>query len=118
MPKHQIEVNDLKVYAFHGCLDEEAKIGGHYSVDVCITTDFSQAIYTDLLDDTVCYVDISKIVYEEMEKRSKLIERVGQRIVNRIKKELKGVHTCRLKLTKIAPPIPGEIKNVAIIIEE
>jgi hypothetical protein len=26
--KHTIEVNGIKIYAFHGCLPEEEKIGG------------------------------------------------------------------------------------------
>lgn len=29
-----IEVNGIRVFAYHGCLDEEARIGGHYLVDV------------------------------------------------------------------------------------
>ena len=38
--KHNISVEGIKVYAFHGCLDEEEKIGGHYIVDVFIEIKF------------------------------------------------------------------------------
>ncbi len=50
--------------------------------------------------------------------RSKLIEHVGQRIVKRLKSEIKTIGHVRLKLTKICPPINGDVENVAIIIEE
>ena len=36
-----IEVNGIRVYAYHGCLTEEGRIGGHYSVDVSIDGDLS-----------------------------------------------------------------------------
>ena len=116
--KHTIEVNGIKIYAFHGCLPEEEKIGGHYVVDVMLNTNFSEAALTDELSKTVDYVLINHIVKEEMAIRSKLIEQVGQRIVARIKREAKGIDFLRVKVTKITPPINGDVDNVAIIIEE
>lgn len=116
--KHTIEVNGIKVYAFHGCLEEEGKIGGNYLVDVMLNTNFSIAAKTDDLTQTIDYVDINKIVCEEMAIRSKLIEHVGQRIINRIKQEIKNIDYLKIKVTKICPPINGDVDNVAIIIEE
>jgi dihydroneopterin aldolase len=111
MAVHTIELNNIRLYAFHGCLPEEGKIGGEYSVDV-------KATETDELSDTVDYVLINRIVVEEMAVRSKLIEEVGQRIVGRIKKEAKGIRTLNVKIIKHTPPINGDVANVAIIIEE
>lgn len=116
--KHTIEVNGIKLYAHHGCLAEEEAIGGHYVVDVHMTTDFTLAAEHDLLHKTIDYVDVNRIVKEEMAIRSKLIEHVGQRIVNRLKNELTGLLVLRVKVTKITPPINGDVDNVAIIIEE
>ena len=50
--KHTIEVNGIKIYAFHGCLPEEGEIGGHYSVDVMLNTNFTEAAQTDDLKKT------------------------------------------------------------------
>lgn len=116
--KHTIEVNGIKIYAFHGCLPEEEKIGGHYLVDVMLNTNFTQAALTDDLSLTVDYVLINHIVKEEMAIRSKLIEQVGQRIFNRIKFEAQGIVFLRVKITKLTPPINGDVDNVAILIEE
>ena len=49
--------------------------------------------------------------------RSKLIEHVGQRIVSRIRREIKGIVSMSIKVTKVCPPINGDVDNVAIIIE-
>ena len=116
--KHTIEVNGIKIYAFHGCLEEEARIGGNYLVDVMLNTNFFNAAENDDLTQTIDYVDINKIVCEEMAIRSKLIEHVGQRIIKRIKKEIKNITYLKIKVTKICPPINGDVDNVAIIIEE
>ena len=115
--KNLIEINDIKLYAFHGCLEEEGKIGGQYSVDIKIETAFHQAALKDELQLTVDYVLINQIVKEEMAIRSKLIETVGYRIYDRIKK-IPGVQKQQIKITKITPPINGDVKNVAIIIED
>ena len=37
-----IKVGPIRMYAYHGCLPEEEKIGGHYDVTVEIETDFSE----------------------------------------------------------------------------
>jgi dihydroneopterin aldolase len=116
--KHTIEVNGIKIYAFHGCLPEEEKIGGHYLVDVMLNTDFTQAALNDDLSRTVDYVLINHIVKEEMAIRSKLIEQVGQRIFDRIKRDTHGIDFLRVKITKLSPPINGDVDNVAIVIEK
>lgn len=114
--KHFIEVNGIKLYAHHGCLEEEALIGGHYIVDVRLTTDFSTAAKTDELSETIDYVVVNRIVTEEMAIRSKLIEHVGQRIMERIQQTFPSAFDVEIKVTKITPPINGDVENVAIII--
>lgn len=116
--QHIIEVNGIKCYAHHGCLPEETAIGGHYIVDVEIHTNFSLAALEDDLSLTIDYVKVNAIVVEEMAIPSKLIEHVGQRIVNRLKDELQTIELLSVKIVKLSPPINGDVNNVAIIIKE
>lgn len=113
--KHQINVTGIKVYAYHGCLEEEAKIGGHYVVDVEMITDFTAAAAEDDLSKTIDYCDVARIVEEEMSIRSKLIEHVGQRILDRMKRELKSLFEITLKVRKISPPIDADVQSVEVI---
>jgi dihydroneopterin aldolase len=115
---HIIEVKDIQCFSYHGCMGEESILGGKYSVDVSLTTDFSKSAQTDELIDTIDYVRIREIVEEEMNIPSKLIEHVGQRIVNRFKAEFNNLIKSKVKVRKLNPPIKGFVKEVAIIIEE
>jgi dihydroneopterin aldolase len=114
---HIINVEGIKVYAFHGCLSEEGKIGGNYIVDVSMKLDFSEAAETDDLTKTIDYVDVYHIVKEEMGIRSKLIEHVGKRILDRLKKKFPQLTNCQVKVTKINPPMNGNVVKVSVVLE-
>ena len=115
--KHSIEVIGINIYAFHGCLEEEARIGCNYIVDVYLETDFRQAGLKDELSLTVDYVNVNKIVASEMAIRSNLIEHVGQRIWDKMTEEIIGLNYLRIKIRKLMPPINGHVDEVAICIE-
>jgi len=111
-----IQVNNIKLYAFHGCLEEEAKIGSDYRVDVAIKADLKKSAKTDELIDTVDYVHLNHIVKEEMAIRSKLLEEVAQRILDRFFKELRMIRRAKISVAKINPPIGGNVQEVLIIL--
>jgi len=114
---HKIEVNSIKLFANHGCMEEEGLIGGEYVVDVHLWLDFTIAAENDKLHATVDYVRVNQIVEEQMGTRSKLIEHAGWRIHKALKHEFEQCEKIRVKVTKVAPPINGDVDNVAIIIE-
>jgi dihydroneopterin aldolase len=111
-----IQVNNIKIYAFHGCLEEEAKIGSEYRVDVKVKANLKKSSKTDELSDTVDYVHLNHIVKEEMAIRSKLLEEVAQRILNRFFMELKMIQKATVSVSKINPPIGGNVEEVVIIL--
>jgi dihydroneopterin aldolase len=113
---HKIIVEGIKVFAYHGCLEEESKIGTHYTVDVWMETDFSEAAKTDDLTKTIDYVTVYDIVKKQMAIRSKLIEQVGQRIVDELKNEFNTLLKLEVKVTKHNPPMNGNVEKVSIVI--
>lgn len=98
-------------------MQEEAKIGGNYLVDIEIKTDFSSAMFNDKLSDTVDYVRVNQIVKSEMEIRSKLIEHVGQRILSKLQSEISKTAEYLVRIKKIAPPINGDVEFVSITVQ-
>lgn len=110
----KITVSNIKVYAYHGCLDEEGKIGSDYRVDVSIKADLRKSAVSDNLEDTVDYVHLNKIVKEEMAIRSKLLEEVVERILQRIMQEIKLVDKATVAVSKINPPIGGNVEMVTV----
>lgn len=112
-----IEVNGIRVYAYHGCLSEEGRIGGHYQVDISITGDFGKSERTDKLTDTIDYSRVTAIVKEQMAIRSKLIEHVGRRIFDALKAEWGEGYQWRMRLTKEHPPVAGAVDHVVYVLE-
>jgi dihydroneopterin aldolase len=115
---HCINIEGIELYGYHGCLDEEAKIGGHYIVDAYMTTDFSEAIKTDELTHTIDYCAIYEISKAEMAIRSKLIEQVCARIFTKIKTQFADIKTLQVKVTKLTPPMNGNVKQVSVEIKD
>lgn len=115
---NKILVEGIKVYAFHGCLEEEGKIGGNYIVDVTMETDFSEAAKSDDLNKTIDYVIVYNIVKKQMAIRSKLIETVGERIVSELQNTFDSLLKTEVKITKINPPMNGDVEKVSIIISK
>ena len=112
-----IEVSGIKVYAYHGCLAEEERIGGNYIVDLKVQADLSDSFISDKLADTIDYVFLNRIVEEEMAVRSKLIEQVGYRILKRIEESDRRIKGVSVKVRKLTPPINGDVEEVAVLIE-
>jgi 7,8-dihydroneopterin aldolase/epimerase/oxygenase len=113
-----IEVNDIRVFAYHGCLDEEGRIGAQYRVHVAVKGDLHSAEQSDELADTVDYGRVAAIVKEQMAVRSKLIEHVARRIFDALKSEWDPTYRWKVKLVKERPPVNGDVDHVAYVIEE
>jgi len=109
-----IILKNIRLYAYHGCLDEEGKIGSEYRVDLTVEADLSKSARTDNLSDTVDYVHLNKIVREEMSVRTKLLETVADKILKRILTEISVVKKAIIEVSKLNPPIGGNVAMVTI----
>ncbi|WP_274474981.1 dihydroneopterin aldolase [Mangrovimonas aestuarii] len=109
-----IKVENIRVYAHHGCLKEETAIGCDYRVDLEVRADLNKSSNSDNLNDTVDYVFLNRIVKEEMSVPSKLLEHVAQRILNRIFDEAEKVKKVSVSVSKLNPPIGGDVAMVTI----
>jgi len=110
-----IKVKNIRVYAYHGCLVEEGKIGSDYRIDLSVKANLKKSAKTDELNDTVDYVHLNKIVKEEMAIRTKLLETVADKILDRILLEIPLVNSVKVKVSKLNPPIGGNVEMVSIV---
>ncbi len=109
-----IKVENIRVFAYHGCLKEETKIGSDYRVDLEVTANLQTSAKTDRLSQTVDYVLLNKIVKEEMNIASHLLETVARRILDRIFNEDQLVKKATVWVSKLNPPIGGDVERVTI----
>ena len=95
-------------------MEEEAKIGSDYEVDVVLESDLSEAAKSDDLTQTVDYVAVNKIVTEEMTIRSKLLEHVAQRIITKLANIHPEIVSMEVSVAKLNPPIDGNVDRVVV----
>ena len=112
-----LHIRNIVVHAYHGCLKQESKIGGRFSVDVSFEADFTAAMNSDQLEDAVDYVLVHAIVREEMAIPSALIEHVAARISKRLKIQFINVSTCTVAITKFNPPVNGQLGEAIFIVK-
>lgn len=116
--RSKISIEGIECYAFHGCLDEESRIGGRYRVDVHIDKDVILAVRNDTLSETVDYVLVNEVVRREMAIRSKLIEHVGGRILKSLSEAIPGEKVIEVKIVKFNPPVKGNVFQTSITLKE
>ncbi|MDW9380068.1 dihydroneopterin aldolase [Chryseobacterium sp. JV558] len=114
----KIYLEDVRIYAYHGVLPEENIIGTYYILNVELHTDLWKAAESDDLHDTISYADINDILHKEMKIKSKLLEHVAGRIISTIHDNFPQIDYIKLKITKTAPPMQGEMTGASIELEK
>lgn len=112
-----ISIEGMEFFAYHGCFDEEQVIGTKFRVDVYFEVDTKEAELTDDLSKTINYQNVFLSVKAEMQQKSKLLEHVGRRILNRLKSDYPGIETATLKISKLNPPLGGKMDNVSVSLD-
>tara|TARA_B100000927_G_C16281486_1_gene395704 strand:- start:114 stop:485 length:372 start_codon:yes stop_codon:yes gene_type:complete len=111
----EIRLKDIRLYAYHGCLPQETVIGSDYLVQLCVEADLSKSAQSDRLEDTVDYVLLQNIIAQEMATPSNLLEHVALRINRRIIECCPVVEWSEVVVSKINPPIGGDVDRVSIV---
>jgi len=112
--KATVKVENLKIYAFHGCMDEEKVIGGDYVINMKALCFVGEKVFNDDITQTVDYVDLARIAKREMAVRSKLLEAVIKRIIDASFKEIDSLEELSVSVSKINPPINADVKSVSV----
>ena len=110
-----IQIENMEFYAFHGHYREEQIVGNKFLVDLSIDSDMATPAASDNLKDAINYQQAYRLVKEEMEKKSKLLENIGKRILDTIYDNFEGVRKVTVKVSKMNPPMGGgRIEKVSV----
>jgi len=115
--RNNIFINGLRIYAFHGVMQQERQVGGWFRVSVSVDCDFTKAMQTDSVEDTVSYAELLNIVQQEMAKPSQLLEHVAGRMAKEITSRFAEVTTARITLTKENPPMGANCEGAGVEVE-
>jgi dihydroneopterin aldolase len=116
--KATVKVENLKIYAYHGCMKEEKIIGSDYVVNVTAECLLKKEAFEDDISKTVDYVDLARIVTREMGVRSKMLESVVKRICSSSLAEISLLNKITVCVSKICPPINADVERVTVCLTE
>lgn len=112
-----VEIDRLRLQARHGVLDQELTVGNTFEVSVRLAYDIERAAITDDVSHALDYSRVAASIADEMSRPSALLENVVLRLRERILRDFPMVVSGRIKLAKLTPPMPFNVKEVSISVE-
>jgi len=110
-----LKIENIKLWARVGVLDEERQLGQLFSLDIFLWTDFEKCTANDDIRKTVDYSKLVQILKEQSKKiYCFTIEKYSNAILEIIDQEFK-LAKIKIILTKCSPPIKGFDGRVSIV---
>ena len=110
-----LKIENIKLWARVGVLDEERKLGQLFSLDIFLWTDFEKCTVSDDIKKTIDYSKLVQILKDQSKKICCFtIEKYSNSILKMINQEFK-LSRIKIILTKCNPPITGFDGKVSIV---
>ncbi len=110
-----INIYDLEVYAYHGVLPEENRLGQTFLVSATIYTDTSHAGQSDNLEESINYASVCSHISEYMTTHTfKLIESVVENMAKDLLLTYPLMQAITLEIKKPQAPIGLPLKTVSV----
>lgn len=110
-----IQIENMEFYAFHGHYSEEQIVGNKFLIDLTLEVDLVPAAESDQLEDALDYQVAFRVVKEQMEIKSNMLENIASRILDAVYREIKGVKSATVRIRKMNPPMGGHIGSVGVV---
>jgi len=106
---NKIMLKGMRFYGYHGSLEDEKTLGQWFEIDVVMWGDFSHAITTDCLENTIDYSEVYDLTKEIVEGPSvNLIEHLAHQIMEAIM-PLPLLEKVLVRVKKPQVPIKGPL---------
>lgn len=114
----KVIIKDLEVYAYHGVHAEEKKLGQMFIISAEITTDFTRAIQSDDVNDTISYSSVCKEIKNIMNStKHNLVETVSYNIIKNLFVIYPTIISIKILIKKPWAPIGKHLEYAAIEME-
>ena len=108
-------LEDVRLYAFHGVLEQERRVGGWFVVSLRVHCNrIARACTTDDVGDTLNYAVLLDMVQCEMRQPSALLEHVAGRIAKSIFERFSEVGAVDVSVIKENPPMGGNTGGAGV----
>ena len=110
----EIVLEEMRIYAHHGVLEQERLVGNNFTVNLKIGLNTYSSLYSDDLKDTINYAEVYQIVQSEMNTSSALLEHVVGRIACKVFEYWSLIGWIDISLSKLNPPFTADIKGATV----
>ncbi|MEM6715482.1 MAG: dihydroneopterin aldolase [Cyanobacteria bacterium P01_D01_bin.6] len=111
----KIYVNDIRAFGYSGALPEENVLGQWFRVDLVLQLDLSCAGASDVLTDTYDYSEAVQAVQQLIQHQPyNLVETIASEIAKIVLKSDDRLTQIIVKLTKLTPPVPSFLGQIAV----
>lgn len=115
MNKTTIEIKDLAFYAYHGVLEEEAKLGQRFKLDLKMRLLDGLSFKADSTESTVNYAEVIDVVSEcFVGARYHLIERAAEVIAATLLERFEKLAEVSVRVKKPSAPVDCICEYVAV----
>ena len=111
-----VALHGAEFFAKHGYYPEEQLLGCKFLVDIVVDFVPADELKKDRLSNTVNYEQLYHIVCQQMEHPRKLIETLGQAILDDIKTEYPYIGKAEVTIKKMHPPMRGPVDHTSVTI--
>lgn len=109
-----IELTGLRVFAFHGVLDEEREAGQQFLIDARISLDLRPAADSDDVTRTIHYGELAEAIAAAVQRDPvNLIETVAQRVIDLVLAYPQAM-LATVTVHKPTAPIPVPFDDVSV----
>ena len=112
-----VRLENMRFYAYHGCLPEERRCGNDFLVTVEYDYDMLAAASSDDLSLAVDYSAIYRIVAGQMAEPSNLLENVALRIARAVREAFPQIKGGSVTVVKMHPPVEGVCERSSVTLE-
>lgn len=114
----RIRVDGLEIFCNHGVYREENVLGQKFLVDAELYLSVRKAGLSDELQDSVSYGDVCRLIDKEMKRQNdKLLERVAERVAEKLLLTFPLVDKVNIEIKKPWAPVRMHINYASVTVE-
>ena len=111
----EIRIEGLKVFAYHGVLEEESKTGQDFFINAVLKLSLQQAGTEDELKCSVSYAEVCADIAEVMRRnRFALIESCAEAISTELFRKYERIKELEIEVRKPHAPVNEEFESVSV----
>ena len=116
--KTKLFITNLEVFAYHGLFSEENKLGQKFVFDLECSCNYTKALKSDEMTDSISYADIADEVVNVATKNTfNLLEKLAGEILKQIFIKFDSIESIKLTINKPNAPVKYPFEKCGVIVE-